>query len=135
MPPWTRGCNVLTRPSSISGKPVMSLMSCTFSPASASVLRVPPVEISSTPKLAKSLANSTRPVLSLTLSKARRMVRGDMGRTSNGDSSYTAVIAFTHEVADGSALDCSGGQGTLHLRRDHWVSESEHRYHGVVQRH
>jgi hypothetical protein len=33
-PPWTRGCRVLTRPSSISGKPVRSLMSRTARPAS-----------------------------------------------------------------------------------------------------
>src|SRR5262245_4770341 len=78
MPPWMRGCNVLTRPSSISGKPVTSATSSTFNPASASDLRVPPVETSSTPKPASALANSTSPVLSLTLTSARRMVRKSM---------------------------------------------------------
>ena len=48
-PPWTLGCSVLTRPSSISGNPVCSLMSLTVKPASRSALAVPPVEISSTP--------------------------------------------------------------------------------------
>ena len=43
-PPCTRGCRVLTRPSSISGKPVICATSVTGSPASASNLAVPPVE-------------------------------------------------------------------------------------------
>ena len=34
MPPWIAGCRVFTRPSMISGKPVWSLTSITFSPAS-----------------------------------------------------------------------------------------------------
>ena len=42
-------------------------------PASRSAFRVPPVETSSTPKPASVFANSTRPVLSVTLSRARRM--------------------------------------------------------------
>ena len=51
-------------------------MSFTGSPASARALRVPPVAISSTPYLCdSSRAKSTRPVLSETLSKARRMGR------------------------------------------------------------
>ena len=41
-PPCTAGCSVLTRPSIISGKPVRSLTSSTFRPASLSALRVPP---------------------------------------------------------------------------------------------
>ncbi len=84
MPPCTRGCSVLTRPSSISGKPVTSAMSMTARPASASALRVPPVEINSTPSAARACANSTRPVLSLTLSKARRIRRTVMSGTSGG---------------------------------------------------
>ena len=49
-PPWTAGCSVFTRPSIISGKPVRSVTSRTGRPASASALRVPPVETSSTPR-------------------------------------------------------------------------------------
>src|SRR5580692_1967748 len=70
-PPWTAGCSVLTRPSIISGNPVRSLTSSTLSPASLSVIRVPPVETSSTPKPANVRAKSTTPVLSETEMRAR----------------------------------------------------------------
>ena len=49
-PPCTIGCRVLTRPSIISGKPVISATSRTGSPASRSARAVPPVESSSTPR-------------------------------------------------------------------------------------
>ena len=48
-PPWIVGCNVLTRPSMISGKPVLSATSMTSMPASRNALQVPPVERISTP--------------------------------------------------------------------------------------
>ena len=50
MPPWIRGWSVLTRPSSISGKPVTAATSVTGRPASRSVRAVPPVETSSKPR-------------------------------------------------------------------------------------
>ena len=50
-------------------------MSRTVKTAAAKVARVPPVEISSTPKPHNAFANSTSPVLSLTLSKARPILR------------------------------------------------------------
>ena len=75
MPPWTRGCSVLTRPSSISGKPVTSAMSRTASPASASALRVPPVEISSTPKAGQAAGQVDQAGLVADAEKARRMMR------------------------------------------------------------
>jgi hypothetical protein len=50
----------------ISGNPVTSEMSMTGSPASASALRVPPVETISTPSPASAVANATMPVLSET---------------------------------------------------------------------
>ena len=60
-----RGWRVLTRPSSISGKPVRSETCWTGSPPSwLRVLCVPPVLTSSTPAWCSSLANSTMPVLS-----------------------------------------------------------------------
>src|SRR5882724_13557909 len=71
------GCRVLTRPSSISGKPVSSEMSLTEIPASRRSLAVPPVETSSTSIEARCLANSTRPVLSVTERMARSIF--DMG--------------------------------------------------------
>src|SRR5882762_226067 len=77
MPPWTMGWSVLTRPSSISGKPVSSEMSLTLMPASRSSFAVPPVETSSTSMAARCLANSTRPVLSVTERMARSIF--DMG--------------------------------------------------------
>src|SRR6266853_1527294 len=71
MPPCTLGWSVFTRPSSISGKPVSSEMSFTRTPESRNSLEVPPVEISSTPRPASLWANSTSPVLSVTLRMAR----------------------------------------------------------------
>src|SRR6478752_7392124 len=65
-PPWIVGCSVLTRPSSISGKPVCSATSVTARPAPASSFAVPPVESRVTPSAASSRASSTTPVLSET---------------------------------------------------------------------
>src|SRR5260370_5458092 len=74
MPPVIFGCIVLTRPSSISGNPVTSDTSRTLSPAPRSALAVPPVEISSIPRLLSSRAKSTIPVLSVTLNRARSIL-------------------------------------------------------------
>ncbi|OQC23200.1 MAG: hypothetical protein BWX71_02143 [Deltaproteobacteria bacterium ADurb.Bin072] len=71
MPPWTRGCRVLSLPSIISGNPVYSEMSTTVTPLSFSVFAVPPVEMISTPKEASSRTKSVMPFLSVTLTKAR----------------------------------------------------------------
>src|SRR5450830_369101 len=65
-PPCTLGCRVLTRPSSISGKPVWSATSVTGRPASASSLAVPPVDSSLMPSACSACANSRMPVLSET---------------------------------------------------------------------
>jgi hypothetical protein len=67
IPACTFGCNVLTRPSSISGKPVISETSTASTPLSFSSLYVPPVDIISTPADASSFAKSTIPSLSETL--------------------------------------------------------------------
>src|SRR5262245_16952156 len=81
-PPCTFGWSVLTRPSIISGKPVSSETSFTFSPAVAIALAVPPVEINSTPRAASALAKSISPVLSETDNSARatRRVVSVMGK-------------------------------------------------------
>src|SRR5258708_468263 len=71
IPPWIFGCSVLTRPSIISGKPVMSETLVTGSPASARAFDVPPVDTSWTPRARNSLAKSIRPALSETLRIAR----------------------------------------------------------------
>ena len=65
-PPWTMGCKVLTRPSSISGNSVTCATSVTGRPWSASSLAVPPVEISRMPSACSACASSTMPVLSET---------------------------------------------------------------------
>src|SRR5690242_12171321 len=65
-PPWIFGCSVLTRPSSISAKPVCAATSVTATPASASSFAVPPVERRRTPSVASARASSTTPVLSET---------------------------------------------------------------------
>ena len=71
-PAWTRGWSVLTRPSSISGKPVTAETSVTGSPASRRARAVPPVLTSSQPRTTRPRPSSTRPVLSWTESSARR---------------------------------------------------------------
>src|SRR5262245_61702715 len=70
MPPWTAGCRVLTRPSIISGKPVMSDTLVTARPASLRARAVPPVETISKPRATRPRPRSTMPVLSDTLSRA-----------------------------------------------------------------
>src|SRR3954462_12290159 len=70
MPPWISGCSVLTRPSIISGNPVMSDTLVTGSPASASARAVPPVDTSSKPRAIRPRPTSRIPVLSETLSRA-----------------------------------------------------------------
>src|SRR5690348_13519922 len=75
IPPVILGCMVLTRPSSISGKPVTSATSRTGTPESRMSLAVPPVEITSTPNSSvKARAKDTMFVLSVTLSSARVMM-------------------------------------------------------------
>src|SRR5574337_1246962 len=74
IPAWIFGWSVFTRPSSISGNPVTSATSRTFTPDSRRSLAVPPVERISTPRAASPRQNSTAPVLSWTLTRARRTV-------------------------------------------------------------
>src|SRR5215472_8818826 len=71
MPPATLGCKVFTRPSSISGNPVTSATSLTGTPASRIILAIPPVETISAPRPLRPRANSTTPVLSVTLMRTR----------------------------------------------------------------
>src|SRR6185295_3052895 len=71
MPPCIFGCSVLTRPSSISGKPVCADTSVTRTPSFSSSLAVPPVDRICTPRPASALASSTTPDLSETLISAR----------------------------------------------------------------
>src|SRR5208337_3849602 len=73
MPACTLGCRVLTRPSSISGKPGKSETSVTGTPPSRNILAVPPVDRISTWRPARNWPNSTMPLLSVTLIRARAM--------------------------------------------------------------
>src|SRR5512139_2809797 len=136
MPPCTLGCSVLTRPSSISGKPVYSLTSITARPASRSALAVPPVESSSTPALASVRAKSTRPVLSDTESRARCIFIWRWAEGSVGEA------VFAHFLAQGVAVDAEhvgrarlvafrtvenvGEQGLFHRAQDHVVDLARH---------
>src|SRR5262245_58974924 len=87
MPPWIAGCSVLTRPSMISGKPVWSETSVTFTPASRSALAEPPVDRISTPRPARYWPNSTSPALSDTEISARPM----RARSGVGEGTYWAA--------------------------------------------
>src|SRR6187551_2582002 len=69
------GCSVLTRPSMISGKPVIVATSVTATPAALKAFAVPPVDKISKPSDSRARANGARPSLSATLSKARRLER------------------------------------------------------------
>ena len=71
-PACTPGCSVLTRPPSTSGKPVTSSTAVTGTPASAIRAAVDPVDTSCTPASCSPRASSVRPVLSDTLTSARR---------------------------------------------------------------
>ena len=71
MPAMSRGCMVLTRPSSISGKPVTSSTRVTGMPESLSSLAVPPVEMTVTPMSVRPLANDSTPLLLNTEISAR----------------------------------------------------------------
>src|SRR6056297_504090 len=73
IPAKIRGCSVLTRPSSISGKPVYSATSSTGMPHCSRCRRVPPVLKIRTPARCKPSAKSAKPNLSLTLIRAFRI--------------------------------------------------------------
>ena len=69
---WIFGCSVLTRPPSISVKPVICSTRDTPIPASSRRVAVPFVATIWTPSSSSLRAKSTRPVLSLTEMSARR---------------------------------------------------------------
>src|SRR5688572_24466024 len=96
-PPWTPGCSVFTRPSSISGNPVTSATSCTLSPASRSAFAVPPVEMRSQSRSTRRVAKSTIPVLSDTEMSARgNVVAGDGWLVGGGESER--LLDVLHEA-------------------------------------
>ena len=72
------GCIVLTRPSSISGKPVTSSTSVTGMPQSLSSFAVPPVEMTVTPMSVRPLANDSTPLLLNTEMRARWTFTGTL---------------------------------------------------------
>src|ERR1700723_3556822 len=100
-PPCPFGCRVLTRPSIISGNPVSSETSVTFSPAAAIALAVPPVETRSMPWAASARANSISPDLSETDNNARVTRRGwSVMRLSQAASPpRSTVLSATKPVA------------------------------------
>mmetsp|Transcript_4845 Transcript_4845/g.17018 ORF Transcript_4845/g.17018 Transcript_4845/m.17018 type:complete len:213 (+) Transcript_4845:2301-2939(+) len=64
IPPWTAGCRVLTRPSSISGKFVIDSTWETATPPSLIARKLPPVLTISYPRSTRPRARSTTPLLS-----------------------------------------------------------------------
>src|SRR6185369_6746866 len=122
-PPWIVGCSVLTRPSSISGNPVCSATSVTFSPAPASSFAVPPVESSLTPRPASSRASSTTPVLSETDISACMGVSSSPRRGARSldqlvlDELAAQRVAVDAEPFGGPALVAAG---LLHHDLEQW---------------
>src|SRR5580693_163796 len=87
----------------ISGKPVCSATSLTVIPWLTKSLAVPPVDNSSMPRSFSSRANSTMPVLSETLSSARR--------TGVSTGAYLLAYAELFELlAQGAAIDPEYGR-------------------------
>src|SRR5450755_1973642 len=121
-PPWTVGCSVLTRPSSISGKPVCAATSVTARPAPARSFAVPPVESKAMPSAASSRASSTTPVLSETdISACMGLLGGAPRRALSLDQ-----LVLDELAAQGVAVDAQpfGGAalvaaGLLHDHLEH----------------
>src|SRR5690606_26320158 len=97
--------------SRISGEPVTSDTAVTGRPASRRCFAVPPVEISSMPSSARPRAKSTRPDLSDTESRARRVgsIRSPgglraapgVGDATGTGSGRSALVQHEHAVAGG----------------------------------
>ena len=102
-PPCTTGCRVFTRPSIISGKPVISDTSFTGRPAAAMAAFVPPVETSSTPVATRARAASISPDLSDTDNRAR------LGATRSGAGGKAGAVI-------GCGVRRSGAAGRVGLR-------------------
>src|SRR5436190_20459826 len=86
------GLIVLTRPSSISGKPVTSSIGRVSIPASARCFAVPPVETISTPSSLRQRAKSAMPVLSDTVISARFTRTSPGAVTSTPETVRTSLI-------------------------------------------
>src|SRR5271155_2711717 len=87
----------------ISGNPVCSATSLTGMPWLVNSLAVPPVDNSSMPRSFSSRANSTIPVLSETLSNARRT-----GVSTNG---LLVDAELFQLLAQSTAIDAENGRG------------------------
>src|SRR4051794_12321588 len=98
----------------ISGKPVKSSIARTSKPPSRSAAAVPPVEMSSTPRLARPRAKSTTPVL-LETDRSARFTRTSPGCTmaSIGRGRYLDTdehpAGVGRVMTDGSASDDADG--------------------------
>src|SRR5882757_8261417 len=87
----------------ISGNPVCSATSLTEMPWLVNNLAVPPVDTSSMPRSFSSRANSTIPVLSETLSSARR--------TGVSTKRLLVDAELFQLLAQGAAIDAENGRG------------------------
>src|SRR6185369_11389870 len=116
-PPWIFGCSVLTRPSSISGKPVCAATSVTARPASPSSLAVPPVDNSRMPSAASARASSTTPALSETeISACIAILSRACGRTRSLDQLVLEELAAQRVAVDAEPFGCAAlvAAGLLH---------------------
>ena len=137
MPAMSLGCMVLTRPSSISGKPVTSSTSVTGMPDSLSSLAVPPVEMSCTPMSERPLANDSRPLLLKTEMRARWTFTYTLLRTDDppgGGPTGGPQPACADSLAAG-LQDCRQPVNSRALRLREEVrgrdDEAEHHDHGA----
>src|SRR6202521_6083952 len=94
----------------ISGKPVYSATSLTATPWRVNSLAVPPVDSSSMPRSFSSRANSTIPVLSETLSSARR--------TGVSNVFLLADPELFEFFAQGAAIDAENRRGAALIALD-----------------
>src|SRR6185437_5449521 len=127
MPPWICGTSVLTRPSRISGKPVCADTSVTATAASRNAWADPPVDRISTPRAVSACAKGTKPDLSETEIRARRM--GTISVMAAPDVSYAGGIDLEAEQvqrpADNPAfvvkIECPHAPRPAHSGAQHGV--------------
>src|SRR5690348_432093 len=94
----------------ISGNPVMLLTSRTGTPASRRAAALPPVETSSTPSACSARPTSANPVLSETLSSARRVVT--MPDPVMGGPVWSVEAEFAQFFSQRGAMDAQDFGGT-----------------------
>src|SRR5271166_5759094 len=129
MPPWMRGCSVLTRPSRISGKPVNSPTALTLNPSCSKDALVPPVESRSTPCRISAAARAASPSLSATPNSAREIFTSLMTKSTSPINSWHPP-AHRAEQLVGDGLD----QARYVVGADRIGAGAAPQYHGIARR-